>query len=120
MHANERFSARMIQISLELQATLLDARRATRPVRRREARGVYDPLREFLTNISEKNVHLQFHQIEQILGRPLPTTAWWCESWWEGGGAYAIRSVQCKAWQNIGRIARVNLGQQTVEFISET
>ena len=104
---------------LELEVMLLDARPAARTGRRRrEAHSGYDPLCEFLRNAPEKTIHLQFHQIEVILGRPLPIIASWCESWWEGGG-YAVKYVQCKAWQDAGRVARVNLGQRTVEFISE-
>ena len=103
---------------LELEVMLLDARPAARKgSRSREAHSGYDPLCEFLRNAPEKTIHLQFHQIEKILGRPLPIIACWCESWWEGGG-YAIKYVQCKAWRDAGRVARVNLGQRAVEFTS--
>jgi hypothetical protein len=104
---------------LKLELKLLDAQLAARADRRRDGHSGYDPLREYLMNAPEKRIHLQFHEIEKILGRPLPIVAWWCESWWEGGGAYAIRYLQCKAWRAAGRVARVNVRQRSVEFITQ-
>lgn len=44
---------------------------------------VYDPLRRKLESMRVQSVRLTFSEIEDILGRPLPRSAYRFSAWWE-------------------------------------
>jgi hypothetical protein len=63
----------------------------------------YDPLRDYLAALprGQRRVVLPFKQIEQILGAPLPPSAYAYPEWWEEH-PYRAPSSQVKAWTGAG------------------
>ena len=48
--------------------------------------GYYDPLRDYLMDCDSDEVTLTFAQVEAILGRALPASAWKYDAWWANLG----------------------------------
>ncbi|MBR0724136.1 DUF7662 domain-containing protein [Bradyrhizobium manausense] len=76
---------------------------------------VYDPLQRKLKSVREPAVRLTFSEIEEILGRPLPASAYKYSAWWDNeksrpGHAHSF------AWLDAGFKARVSMKKRTVEF----
>jgi len=81
-------------------------------------RDKYAPLREYLEYKAahSRRVTLSFHEIEDILGQPLPRSAYDYQAWWANtrGGPH----VHARAWMESGyRVDSVNLGRRRVEFV---
>lgn len=76
---------------------------------------VYDPLQTFLKKRSGSHWKAKFADLEQILQRPLPKSAYRYQAWWanqEGQG-----HSQTAAWKSAGwRTSNLDLAGQTVEF----
>lgn len=71
----------------------------------------YDPLREFLSGLpgGQKQVTLGFQRLAELLGEPLPPSAYEYEQWWRGGRVKRGRmdanwqdQVQQRAWEDAG------------------
>ncbi|WP_430649266.1 DUF7662 domain-containing protein [Bradyrhizobium shewense] len=77
---------------------------------------VYDPLREELQRRGAQTIRLTFPEIEAILGRPLPPSAYKFNAWW-GNSLRKAGHTQSMAWLHAGFAARVSLRQRAVEFI---
>ncbi|WP_420867667.1 MULTISPECIES: DUF7662 domain-containing protein [Bradyrhizobium] len=77
---------------------------------------VYDPLREELQRTGPQTIRLTFSEIEAILGRPLPPSAYKFNAWW-GNNLRKAGHTQSMAWLHAGFVARVSLRQRAVEFI---
>ena len=76
---------------------------------------VYDPLRLKLETVEGPNVRLSFAELEGILGKPLPGSAYRFSAWW--GNNRNVGHVQARAWLGAGFEARtVSLKHRTVEF----
>lgn len=76
----------------------------------------YDPLAKFLGDSARTvgTVMLSFAQIEDLVGRALPSSARRHRSWW-GNDAYHVQAV---AWREAGwRVFKVDMGRQVVTFI---
>ena len=77
----------------------------------------YDPLMHHLKGSHGKLVELTFHDVEEVLGFPLPASARRHAAWWSNSGGTHVQSA---AWQSAGyRTEDVNLAQETIRFVPE-
>lgn len=77
--------------------------------------GVYDPLTRYLKDLGEDSWNANFAEIERIIRRSLPSSAYEYRPWWanQRGGNHS----QSKAWQEAGWETReVDLTHRTVRF----
>jgi hypothetical protein len=77
---------------------------------------VYDPLYRKLANTRAHSIRLKFSEVEEILGRSLPVSAYKFTAWWGNEAARKAGHAQAKAWVNAGFSARASLKHQEVEF----
>jgi hypothetical protein len=79
----------------------------------------YEPLRAFLSSISEPVVVMTYDEIENLLGRKLPNTAYgdsW-RQWWANTETHS----QALAWLRAGwRVTRPDRANKHVEFRRQT
>ncbi|MBR0755410.1 hypothetical protein JQ604_24795 [Bradyrhizobium jicamae] len=76
---------------------------------------VYDPLRQRLETVKGASIRLSFADLEAILGKPLPVSAYKFTAWW--GNNCSVGHAQTRAWLSAGFEARtVSLKNRTVEF----
>jgi hypothetical protein len=83
---------------------------------KRGTASVYDPLRRALEGGREDAVRFTFDEIENILGRPLPASAYRFSAWWGNESSRKARHAQAMAWLEAGFKARVSLRSRAVEF----
>ncbi|WP_430644604.1 DUF7662 domain-containing protein [Bradyrhizobium frederickii] len=74
---------------------------------------IYSPLRERLLTENCPRLRLTFAEVESILGKPLPRSAYRFTSWWSTLNG---RSPQAKAWLSAGFDVRVSMKHRIVEF----
>ena len=77
---------------------------------------VYDPLSRELGRTRVQTIRLTFSEIEEILGRPLPPSAYKFSAWWGNESSRKAGHTQAMAWLQAGFAARVSLKQRAVEF----
>ncbi len=77
----------------------------------------YDPLHEYLAGQRRQKIRLSFHELEQIIGKPLPQSAYRYEWWWANEDPRSTTHVQCKAWREAGYDADVQLAGRVVTFM---
>lgn len=77
---------------------------------------VYDPLLRELGRTRAQTIRLTFSEIEGILGRPLPPSAYKFSAWWGNESSRKAGHTQAMAWLQAGFTARVSLKQRAVEF----
>ena len=74
----------------------------------------YDKLKHFLQNAKGTDVEMTFAQIEGVLGRALPPSAFVHRAWWSNN---SDNNVMTKAWLAAGyQSSDVNMGGRTVTF----
>jgi|LauGreDrversion4_2_1035121.scaffolds.fasta_scaffold1152550_1 hypothetical protein len=74
--------------------------------------GKYEPLAQFLSASQAEEQPLRFSEVEQMLGKPLPSSAFQYREWW----ANQNRS-QSKSWMDAGwQVWSVDLGGERVVF----
>lgn len=77
--------------------------------------GVYEPLAKHLSALPSGEWHADFSEIERILGRKLPDSAYDYRPWW--GNQKKGNHSQAKAWREAGWETRaVDLERKTVRF----
>lgn len=113
-----RIFERIIELELELAARDFNIPRAAATDQRDEPgiMSIYDPLRRELESTREQTVRLTFSEIEDILGRPLPASAYKFSAWWGNERSRKAGHTQAMAWLHAGFAARVSLKQRAVEF----
>jgi hypothetical protein len=75
---------------------------------------VYSPLQEYLGKLQRPSWKASFAEVERILGRKLPYSAYNYPAWW-GNNAY--RGRHSKAWLDIGwKTESLDLVGGTVTF----
>ncbi|GGI34351.1 DUF7662 domain-containing protein [Bradyrhizobium guangdongense] len=78
---------------------------------------IYDPLRVKLECVRERCVAFTFAEIEEILGRPLPRSAYRFSAWWGNESALKAGHSQARAWTSAGfKTGSVSLSRKTIEF----
>jgi hypothetical protein len=71
------------------------------------ARSVYEPLRHWLSSCGQDTVNLDFAEIEQILGRKLPPSAYRHDLWWHNENDSASTHTQSRlGWMAAGYVVR--------------
>jgi hypothetical protein len=73
---------------------------------------IYAPLLRKLQGIEARSIRMSFADVEEILGRPLPASAYKFNAWWGNGS----RHSQAKVWRGAGFEARVSLAKRSVRF----
>lgn len=78
---------------------------------------IYDPLRDWLESQPETTIQLTFSEVEEILDRPLPFSAYKFSAWWGNESSFNAGHSQARAWISAGfKINAVSLTRKTVEF----
>lgn len=80
---------------------------------------IYDPLTRHLRHLPGDVWHASFAEVERIINRNLPKSAYQYRPWWanQKDGNHS----QSKAWQDAGwETGEVNLGHKTVRFERKT
>ena len=75
----------------------------------------YNPLRDYLRQQTSPRLELSFVEIEAILGRRLPPSAY-ARQWWISGRNSQQTTVWQRAWQSAGYDASLVLGADRVQF----
>ena len=78
---------------------------------------VYEPLQSYLANSKDASVEMSYEEIERLLGRPLPRTAYGDNKrqWWANTETHS----QALAWLRAGRKAKLDVRRQKVAFVRE-
>lgn len=76
----------------------------------------YRALHKYLSGRFADTVTLTFVQIEDLLGRPLPSQAYAEPEWWISPAAGGTPSPQSSSWSLAKRVATANLAARTVMF----
>ncbi|MFM5954765.1 MAG: hypothetical protein ACKOPE_10770 [Novosphingobium sp.] len=77
--------------------------------------GVYEPLAKYLEALPRDTWNASFSEIERILSRKLPDSAYDYRPWW--GNQKKGNHSQAKAWREVGWETRdVDLEHKTVRF----
>jgi hypothetical protein len=70
----------------------------------------YDGLRLLLESLDQSRISMAFSDIERVIGRKLPQTAYARNQWWENNDD---GHTQAKAWLNAGwHVSHLILGKQ--------
>ena len=77
---------------------------------------VYEPLRNWLLSVTENSLVLSFEDIEGVIERTLPRSAYDYDAWWSNENAEKTAHVQSKAWTIAGFNAEVDRGRRQVTF----
>lgn len=80
---------------------------------------VYSPLQQRLANATHASVTMSFEEIEQILGRKLPPSAYDEQikrQWWANTDTHS----QARAWLRAGRKAKLDTVRNNVTFVRES
>lgn len=80
---------------------------------------VYSPLQQRLANAAQVSVTMSFEEIERVLGRKLPPSAYDEQikrQWWANTDTHS----QARAWLRVGRKARLDPVRNHVTFVRET
>jgi hypothetical protein len=90
-----------------------DSSRGTSPTKTtRPKHSAYAPLTKYLEDQSQSELTLSLRDIETILGRPLPKSAYRHRPWWANGRGENAHS-QARGWQAAGyQVARVDLSSK--------
>ena len=79
----------------------------------------YYPLFRWLQQQPGRELRLTFGQIEEILKRPLPSSAKLHAAWWANEDPEKTRHVQCRAWRLAGWRASAQIIGGLVTFSRE-
>lgn len=77
---------------------------------------IYDPLRRYLQDTEHRSLMLAFSEIEDVIGRPLPRSAYDYSEWWSNEDPDKTTHTQSKAWTTIGFNAEVDRARKLVTF----
>lgn len=70
----------------------------------------YEPIKDYLLNCKDDTVQLSYQEIEEIIEKSLPNSAYKYREWWANGG-----HSQADAWLDAGwKVEKVNLGKYIV------
>jgi hypothetical protein len=75
--------------------------------------GLYDSLNHYLSESGQEIVQMPFSEIEKLLGRVLPQSAYTYNAWWANGG-----HSQASAWLDAGyKVSSIDFPSMAVTFI---
>ncbi|WP_201760209.1 hypothetical protein [Bradyrhizobium sp. AC87j1] len=111
-----RIFERITDLNLEIAARHIASASRVDKVTRPVVESVYDPLCQWLLSTRGQAVRLTFSEIEEILRRPLPASAYRFSAWWGNESSRKAGHTQAFAWLKAGFKAKVSLKQRAVEF----
>lgn len=79
-------------------------------------KSVYEPLHLRLQNEDNRSLRLTFAEIEALLGRKLPRSAYTFSAWWSNESSMKVGHTQAKAWMEAGFRAHASIKNRIVEF----
>jgi hypothetical protein len=80
--------------------------------------GMYEPISVYLRRSKGKTVHLTFGQVEKIISRPLPSSAYRYREWWSNN---PTGHSHARSWTEVGwRTQNVNLEKRELVFLKES
>ena len=75
---------------------------------------IYDPITRFLEGRSESAVPISFEELEKLIGRPLPRSAYERPEWWSNN---TTGHSHARAWARAGwRTEKVDLKNKSLVF----
>jgi hypothetical protein len=74
----------------------------------------YAPILVYLTRQEATTISLPLAEVEQIVGRPLPLTAWVTPAWWTSLHHRIARDIRALGWRT-----RLDVPHSTVRFLRE-
>jgi hypothetical protein len=78
------------------------------------AMGVYEPITAYLCRTQGRSVRLTFGQVERIIKRPLPRSAYRYREWWSNN---PTGHSHARSWTAVGwRTQKVNLEKRELVF----
>jgi hypothetical protein len=78
--------------------------------------GLYDPLQRALSSSAAAAVKFSFAEIEALIGRALPQSAYDYDAWWSNEDSATTKHSQNRAWKSAGFDAEPNRGTRIVTF----
>ncbi len=78
--------------------------------------GVYDSLQRALNSSTAASVKFSFAEIEALIGRSLPRSAYDYDAWWSNEESATTKHSQNRAWKSAGFDAEPNRSARTVTF----
>jgi hypothetical protein len=80
--------------------------------------GVYEPITQFLRHAHGRSVRLTFKDVERIINRPLPRSAYRYREWWSNNPS---GHSHARSWADAGwRTEMVNLEKRVLVFSRES
>ncbi|WP_271611840.1 DUF7662 domain-containing protein [Bradyrhizobium sp. CCBAU 21362] len=77
---------------------------------------MYDPLRDKLIANASASIKMSFAEIEALIGRSLPNSAYDYDAWWANEDPATTNHSHSRAWTVAGYAAEPNRTQRTVTF----
>ena len=77
---------------------------------------VYDPLKIMLSGLPVTTLVLSFAEIEKVINRPLPRSAYDYNAWWSNDDSGKTTHSQSKAWTMAGFNAEADRTRRVVTF----
>jgi hypothetical protein len=77
---------------------------------------VYDPLRDKLIANASPSFNMTFADIEALIGRSLPKSAYQYDAWWANEDPEKTAHSHSRAWTIAGYSAEPHRAQRTVTF----
>jgi hypothetical protein len=74
----------------------------------------YAPILAYLTAQEAATISLPLAEVEEIVGRPLPITAWVTPAWWSSLHHRIARDIRALGWRT-----RLDVSHSTVRFLRE-
>ena len=110
----DRLETLVVDLNRQVK-TLIQASGMT-PSRRRNATSAYEPLRHHLSNLDGAAVTLSFWEVQKILNRSLPRSAFTTQAWWSNERTHTHARY---GWLAAGwRVTSVNMNGLSVTFES--
>ena len=110
----DRLETLMVDVNRQVK-TLTQGSGMT-PSRRRNATSAYEPLRHHLSNLDGTAVTLSFWEVQKILNRSLPRSAFTTQAWWSNERTHTHARY---GWLAAGwRVTSVNMNGLSVTFES--
>ncbi|MDR6302571.1 hypothetical protein GGQ85_000247 [Nitrobacter vulgaris] len=81
---------------------------------------VYDPLRHKLAANASQSLQMSFAEIEMLIGRSLPPSAYAYDAWWANEDPKKTAHSHSRAWIMAGYTAEPQRLRRTVTFIRES
>ena len=108
----DRLETRMVDVNRQVKMLVQPS--GMTPSRRRNVTSAYEPLRHHLSNLDGATVTLSFWEVQKILNRSLPRSAFTTQAWWSNERTHSQARY---GWLAAGwRVTSVNMNGLSVTF----